>query len=140
MVTQAATFQIAAVSPVLGQYFENFNRENYGAVASLFDAEGMLRPPFEEGIVGPEAIHQYLATEAKGMLATPLEAEAIALDDNRRQIVVKGRVKALVFLVNVQWTFVLSANNTILDAHIKLLASLQELMQINQGGNSPKDA
>ena len=75
-------------------------------------------------------------TEAKGMRATPMEAEVTSLDHGHRQVVVKGRVKALVFKVNVQWTFTLSDEEMILDAQIKLLASLQELMQINRGEKS----
>jgi hypothetical protein len=138
MITQAAPFSVAAIHPALGQYFENFNSGNYDAVASLFDAEGVLRPPFEEGILGPEAIRSYLATEAKGMKATPLEAETMDLEDGCCRIVVKGRVKALVFLVNLQWTFTLNSADKIQDAHIKLLASLQELMKINQG-DKPQD-
>lgn len=140
MVTQATPFAIAAINPVIGRYFEGFNSENYDSVASLFDSEGILRPPFEEGILGPEAIKNYLADEAKGMRATPLEAEVVVQENGQRRVTVKGRVKALVFVVNVQWTFVLSQSDTILDAHIKLLASLQELMHINQGQQSQAKA
>lgn len=136
MVTQTTSFAIAMVDPVLGKYFEGFNNEDYERVAALFDAEGVLSPPFEEGILGPEAIQNYLAAEAKGMRATPLRADAVELEDGKRQVVVKGRVKALVFMVNVQWTFILSQENNILDAHIKLLASLQELMDINRSGQA----
>jgi hypothetical protein len=132
MVIQTETFAIATVDPVLDQYFQGFNAEDYDTVAFLFDAEGVLRPPFEEGILGPEAIREYLVNEAKGMRATPLEAKVTALEGGQRQIVVKGRVKAMVFMVNVRWTFILNPDDAILDAHIKLLASLQELMQINQ--------
>ncbi len=132
MVTQTASFAIATVEPVLGQYFEGFNAGEYERVASLFDAEGVLSPPFEVGILGPAAIRNYLATEAKGMRAFPLDAEVAELEDDQRQIIVKGRVKAMGFMVNVQWTFILSQKDAILNAHIKLLASLQELMQINQ--------
>lgn len=131
MVTQTEPFTAVTVHPLVNQYFQEFNGENYHAVACLFASEGVLRPPFEEGLVGPDAIRTYLAAEAKGMRATPLETEIEPLDGGERQITVKGKVKALVFTVNVQWTFILSADNKILDAHIKLLASLQELLHLN---------
>jgi hypothetical protein len=136
MVTQAESLAIATTEPTVEQYFRDFNREAYDAVASLFHAEGVLRPPFEEGITGPDAICTYLKQEAKGMRATPLEVTTTALGKGHRQVVVQGKVKALVFMVNVRWTFVLNEDNLIVDAHIKLLASLQELMQINQGEKS----
>jgi hypothetical protein len=140
MVTQTESFAIATIAPTLDAYFQGFNSENYDAVASLFHAEGVLRPPFEEGIVGPEAILAYLQREAKGMKATPLEAEVTSQEEGQRQVVVQGKVKALVFMVNVRWTFILNEDDAIMDAHIKLLASLQELMQMNQGEKSQAGA
>ena len=132
MVTQVEQWAIATVDPVIEQYFEDFNREDYAAVAALLNSDGVLRPPFEEGLIGPEAIQDYLMKEARGMRAIPLGTEVQALESGQRHIIITGRVKALVFIVNVQWTFIVNDDNTILDAHIKLLASLQELMQINR--------
>jgi len=140
MVTQTESFAIATLEPTLDQYFRSFNSEDYEAVASLFNAAGVLRPPFEDGIVGPEAILAYLKQEAKGMRATPLDAEATPLEQGQRQVVVQGKVKALVFIVNVRWTFTLNDDDSIADVHIKLLASLQELMQMNQGEKSQAKA
>jgi hypothetical protein len=131
MVTLSPPAAIAALSPALSHYFQGFNSEDYETVASLFAPEGVLRPPFEAGILGPEAIQTYLVAEAGGMRATPLEAKNTALGGGQRQVVVTGRVKALVFTVNVQWTFILDSDDAILEARIKLLASLQDLMQFN---------
>lgn len=133
MIPQTEQFTVDTLEPILGQYFQAFNCEDYDAVAALFHRDGILRPPFEESLVGAGAICTYLKNEAQGMRATPLESDVTCLENRQRQIIVKGRVKALVFIVNVQWTFLLSDDDTILDAHIKLLASLQELMQINRG-------
>jgi len=47
MVTQTESFAIATLEPTLDQYFRSFNSEDYEAVAYLFNAAGVLRPPFE---------------------------------------------------------------------------------------------
>ncbi len=128
-----ATLDLAAVSAAVDRYFAGFNAEDYRAVAALFEADGVLLAPFEEPIVGPEAIYVYLQAEAANMRATPVKVEATPSADNTRQVVVKGRVKTSLFTVNVRWTFELTADDTLGSAEIKLLASLQELMQIDRG-------
>ena len=127
------TPDFAAVSAAVDRYFAGFNAEDYRAVAALFEADGVLLAPFEEPIVGPEAIYVYLQAEAVNMRAIPLEIEAAPKADGTRQVVVKGRVKTSLFTVNARWTFALSADDTLQSAEIKLLASLQELMQIDRG-------
>ena len=52
--------------------------------------QGFSDPPLKRGIVGPEAILAYLKQEAKGMRATPLDAEATPLEQGQRQVVVQG--------------------------------------------------
>lgn len=120
------------LDPVTERYFENFNQGNYAAVATLFGDDGYLCPPFEEGIVGPSAIATYLAQEAAGMRALPKESQTTPTDGGR-QTTVKGRVKTPLFTVNVQWIFDITAADQIQRAEIKLLASLQELLQFNRG-------
>lgn len=117
---------------VTERYFENFNQGNYAAVATLFSDEGYLCPPFEEAIVGPPAIAAYLAQEATGMEAIPKESHTQATE-NGRHVTVKGRVKTPLFSVNVQWIFDITVADQIQRAEIKLLASLQELLQFNRG-------
>lgn len=132
---------LAAISPIVDRYFTGFNAEDYRAVAALFEADGVLLAPFEEPIVGPEAIYTYLQAEAINMRGTPLAVEmtpnpvgaAPTTEQGTQQVMVKGRVKTLLFTVSVRWTFVLTAANRIQSAEIKLLASLQELMQFDRG-------
>lgn len=131
--------ELASIAPVVAQYFTSFNAADYRAVAALFAADGRLLAPFEEPIVGTEAIYAYLQAEATAMRATPLEIDADIPPVNEttpaehatRQIVVKGRVKTRLFAVNVRWTFSVTAANTLQSAEIRLLASLQELVQLN---------
>ncbi|MBE9155665.1 nuclear transport factor 2 family protein [Nodosilinea sp. LEGE 06152] len=127
-----ATLDLAVVSAAVDRYFADFNAGDYRAVAALFEADGVLLAPFEEPIVGPEAIYVYLQAEAVNMRATPVEVEATPGPDDTQQVEVKGRVKTSLFSVNVRWTFVVAAD-TLQSAEIKLLASLQELMQIDRG-------
>ncbi|MGB3202471.1 MAG: ketosteroid isomerase family protein [Nodosilinea sp.] len=124
---------LAAVSSAVDRYFAGFNTEDYRAVAALFEADGVLLAPFEEPIVGPEAIYVYLQAEAINMRATPIEVETTPSPAQTQQVVVKGQVKTLLFTVSVRWTFVVTAQDTLQSAEIKLLASLQELMQLDRG-------
>ncbi len=130
--TIEADLNLAAIAPVVERYFTSFNAADYRAVAALFGADGVLLAPFEDPIVGSEAIYSYLQTEAIAMQANPVEVETTPGDNGGHQVVVKGRVKTRLFTVNVRWTFGLTAAN-IQSAEIRLLASLQELVQINRG-------
>lgn len=128
-----ATLNLAAVSPAVDRYFAGFNAADYCAVAALFEADGVLLAPFEDPIVGSEAIYTYLQTEAIAMQATPVEVETTPGENGSHRVVVKGCVKTRLFTVNVRWIFGLTAANTLQSAEIRLLASLQELVQLNQG-------
>lgn len=131
--TAEATLDLVAISPVVDRYFTRFNAADYGAIAALFEADGTLLAPFEAAIVGPACIQAYLQAEAVHMQAVPVAAEVEIGPNGDRTVVVKGRVKALLFTVSVQWVFVLSRSEKIRSAEIKLLASLQELMQFDRG-------
>lgn len=110
-------------------YFEGFNAGNFEAVSDLFAVEGVLQAPFESAIVGRPDILAYLQQEAAGMQANPQEMSCEALADGRRQVVVKGRVKAIVFTVNVAWTFLINQTQQLDRVEVKLLASMQELVK-----------
>ncbi|MBE9139581.1 nuclear transport factor 2 family protein [Nodosilinea sp. LEGE 07088] len=131
--TAEATLDLATVSPVVERYFAQFNAADYRAVAMLFATDGVLVAPFEEPIVGTDAIYIYLQAEARAMRATPVEADITTHPNGTQQVVVKGRVKTLLFSVNVRWSFVVAAANKIQSVEIKLLASLQELIQLDRG-------
>lgn len=122
-----------ALDPTVAQYFDAFNQEDYAAVAALFEGQGILCPPFEAGLVGPSAIAQYLGDEARGMQAKVAKVESQPLPSGQRQVTAKGRVKTPLFTVNVQWVFEITAGDRIQHAEIKLLASLQDLLNLNRG-------
>jgi hypothetical protein len=79
-----------------------------------------------------DQILAYLRQEATGMKVNPQQIETVALENGDSLVTVKGRVKALVFAVNVGWSFTLNNRGEILEVTVKLLASLQELMQIQR--------
>lgn len=112
------------------RYFLTFNEGNFDETATLFAESGELRPPFEDPIVGPEAIRDYLKQEAEGMQAYPKEIEVELKADDRRRITVRGQVTAIVFKVNCAWIFELDAAGAIAHVRVKLLASMQELLNL----------
>jgi hypothetical protein len=66
------------------------------------------------------------------MRAIPKESQTTPTDEGR-QVTVKGRVKTPLFTVNVQWIFDITTADQIQRTEIKLLASLQDLLQFNRG-------
>ncbi|MGF1460917.1 MAG: ketosteroid isomerase family protein [Leptolyngbyaceae cyanobacterium] len=124
---------------VVTSYFEHFNAGEFEQAAHLFTPEGMLQPPFEEPVVSPTAIAQYLKSQAKGMQAFPKEVE---LDDASApqlcQVVVRGQVTAVVFKVNAAWIFELSPTGQIQHLRVKLLATMQELLNLRDPHAKPE--
>jgi hypothetical protein len=114
----------------LERYFQTFNEGQFADTAQLFAADGQLLPPFEEPIVGPEAIHRYLQQEAEGMQAFPKAVEILADASRDRGFIVRGQVTAIVFKVNCAWIFELTDQEQIASVRVKLLASMQELLNL----------
>jgi hypothetical protein len=128
----------APTPAVIDRYFTGFNQEDYRAVADLFAPDGVMLAPFEEPLQGAEAIYTYLQAEAVNMRAQPKDIQTTLNPDGTQQVVVKGGVKTLLFTVNVRWTFNIASSHRapmgqIQSVEIKLLASLQELMQLDRG-------
>ena len=117
---------------VVQRYFETFNAGQFAATAALFAADGQMNPPFEEPMVGPEAIAAYLEAHAKGMQLNPRQGIAEPLENNQTQIQVSGKVQTPWFGVNVSWIFILNQEHEIISVTIKLLASPQELLDMRQ--------
>jgi hypothetical protein len=118
--------------PQLLRYFETLNAGEFLATANLFAAEGVMHPPFESAIVGPEAIAAYLEQEAKGIQAQPTEQKVEVLGETEKQVEIRGKVKTSVFKVNVAWLFILDNQEQIVSVTIKLLASPQELLKLRR--------
>lgn len=118
------------LDPLVDRYFETFNCGDFEATANLFAADGVLYAPFEEPIVGRDAIALYLEAEAKGMQLEPQQAVIETLEDGNREIHVSGKVQTPLFGVKVGWRFILNPEVEIVAVTVKLLASTQELLNL----------
>jgi hypothetical protein len=117
---------------VVLRYFQTMNAGEYDATAALFAPTGVMHPPFEQPIEGPDAIASYLKVEAKGMKLFPRKGTVETLENDQIQFQLSGKVQTPVFGVNVGWIFILNARREILYAKIKLLASPQELLSLRR--------
>lgn len=117
--------------PTILRYFATMNAGDFDATAALFASAGTLKAPFESPFVGQDAIAAYLHQEAQGMKLEPRHGIAEILD-NEHQVQVSGTVQTPWCGVNVSWLFVLNQQQEIAAATIKLLASPQELLNMQK--------
>lgn len=129
-------------SPVILNYFETINSGEFQVTGELFADDGALQPPFEQAIVGPAAIVDYLQREARGFVLQPSKGSVQTLEDSCQEVQVFGNVQTPLFSVNVSWQFILSPQQQIQFVKIKLLAALQELLNLRQrqDGSTPQEA
>jgi hypothetical protein len=124
---------------VIDSYFDTINRKNFEQTAALFAEDGKLFAPFEEPIIGRNAIALYLNKEAKGIKLLPQKKIGELTEDKAEQIKVTGKVKTSLFTVNVAWFFNLNLEQQITRAKIKLLASPQELLGLRAGSSEKEE-
>ncbi|MBD6616597.1 nuclear transport factor 2 family protein [Komarekiella sp. 'clone 1'] len=124
-------FQIEGIteSNIL-RYFETLNAGEFEATAALFAEDGVMHPPFESDIVGPDAIASYLKQEAQNIRALPRQGITDNLENEQIQVQVTGKAQTSWCGVNVLWLFILNQQRQILYTRIKLLASPQELLSM----------
>jgi hypothetical protein len=114
------------------QYFATLNAAEFTATAALFADDGVMYPPFESAIVGPDAIATYLQQEAQGIKADPAQGLEEAIEDGQIQVQVSGKAQTSWCGVNVLWQFIINQQKQITYTKIKLLASPQELMALRR--------
>ncbi len=114
------------------KYFQLCNQADFWAVANLFADQGQMVPPFEGSIVGRDAIRRYLRSEAHNLQLMPASGNCLVQSDGNSHVQVVGKVSTLLFRVNVRWSFLITPQGEILQLAIELLASLQELAQLQQ--------
>ena len=122
-------------APAIANYFFTINREEFSQTASLFAEDGEMLAPFEKPIVGREKITSYLVKEATGMKLLPMQGIRETEDDVER-FKVLGKVRTSMFSVNVAWYFTLNCEGQLTSARIKLLASPQELLNLQNQRDS----
>lgn len=118
--------------PVITRYFQTLNEGNFPETAKLFAVDGILQPPFESPVTGPEAIANYLQQEAREMKLSPLQETLEPTETGHIQAKIKGKVTTPLFTVNVAWVFVLNPQREIASVEVKLLASLEELVKFKR--------
>jgi hypothetical protein len=120
------------VDPVILLYFKAINTESFVGASHLFSVDGVLQPPFEEAVIGREAIATYLEKEAKGFILQPERGSAQRLENGNTEYQLTGKVQTPWFTVNVGWQFILTPSSAIALVKVNLLASLQELANLRQ--------
>lgn len=131
MQTQSIEIEGISHSTIL-QYFETLNAEEFEATSQLFAIDGAMQPPFEQPIIGREAIAAYLQKEAPGLTALPKAGISHTTDQDAIEFQITGRVQMPMFGVNVTWYFTLDSRDQLMFTRIKLNASPQELMKLRQ--------
>ncbi|MBW4614738.1 MAG: ketosteroid isomerase family protein [Desmonostoc vinosum HA7617-LM4] len=125
-------FQIEGIlEPSIVRYFQTLNAGEFQATAALFAQDGVMHPPMESGIVGPDAIAAYLKQEAQNIKAYPRQAVAETTENDHMQIQVSGKAQTSWCSVNVIWLFTLNQQQQIQYTKVKLLASPQELFALH---------
>ncbi|HEY9660028.1 MAG TPA: ketosteroid isomerase family protein [Allocoleopsis sp.] len=117
------------IEQVISCYFQTLNAEDFQATSSLFAIDGKLYPPMETAITGREAIESYLNAEAKGMKLVPSKYSVVQ-SPHQTECQVAGKVNTPFFGVNVAWKFILNSEAEIVSVQVKLLAALEELMNL----------
>lgn len=121
--------------PTIYKYFQSLNSGDFAAAAHLFTEDGILKPPFEKQIQGRDSIAHYLETEAKGMRFCPESGGVVKLENDQTQYAqyqVQGKVQTNWFTVNVGWLVQLASAEEISMTEVKLLAELQDLLNLKR--------
>lgn len=116
------------------KYFAALNADDFETAIALFTPDGALQPPFQKPIVGPDAISNYMRSEAQGLNLMPEKGISETLADGSTQLKVTGVVQTPWFGVNVGmnigWRFLLNPQGKIFFVAIDMLASPQELLNL----------
>ncbi|WP_416667771.1 YybH family protein [Egbenema bharatensis] len=126
------TFDPSPAEQTLDRYFKTLNAGDFAGTASLFAEDGVMHPPFESGMVGQEAIVDYLNKDAQGLHIIPLRKTIESLDSGDVCYKIVGTAQTALFSVNVGWNFVLNDSAEICSVEVKLLAALKELLTLKR--------
>ncbi len=119
-------------SQVIHNYFLTLNENKFEEFAALFSPDGILFPPFESAIAGRDSICQYLQTTGIEVKAFPQSGTVQPENNGITVYQISGNVKTSYFTVNVVWIIELNAEQQIVSAKIKLLATLEDLLRFKR--------
>lgn len=132
--TAQEEFTIEGITePTILRYFQTLNAGEFDETAALFAIDGVMHPPFENGLIGQDAIAHYFRQEAQGIKADPREGIIETLEEHEQiQVHVRGKAQTSWCRVNVVWQFILNQQQQILYLKIKLVASPSELLVLRK--------
>lgn len=121
-------------NPVILEYMDNLNANDFDALLQLFAGDGALQPPFQRPIIGQDALLRFFREDCQNLKLLP-ERGIMETDENGfTRIKVTGKVQTPWFGrdvgMNVAWRFLLNPENKIFFVAIDLLASAKELLNL----------
>ena len=121
-------------NPVIVEYMDNLNANDFDALLHLFAADGALQPPFQRPIVGQDALLRFFREDCQNLKLLPERGIMEPVEDGYTRIKVTGKVQTPWFGrdvgMNVAWRFLLNPENKIFFVAIDLLASAKELLNL----------
>lgn len=121
-------------NPVILEYMDNLNANDFDALVQLFASDGALQPPFQRPIVGQDALLRFFREDCQNLKLLPERGITEPDEDGYTRIKVTGKVQTPWFGqdvgMNVAWRFLLNPENKIFFVAIDLLASAKELLNL----------
>ncbi len=121
-------------NPVILDYMDNLNANDFDALLQLFAPDGALQPPFQRPVVGQEALLRFFREDCQNLRLLPEQGITEPAEDGYTRIKVTGQVQTPWFGrdvgMNVAWRFLLDPDNKIFFVAIDLLASAKELLNL----------
>jgi len=121
-------------NPVILEYMDNLNANDFDALVQLFASDGALQPPFQRPIVGQDALIRFFREDCQNLKLLPERGITEPEEDGYTRIKVTGKVQTPWFGqdvgMNVAWRFLLNPENKIFFVAIDLLASAKELLNL----------
>jgi Orange carotenoid protein, N-terminal/Nuclear transport factor 2 (NTF2) domain len=123
-------------NPIILEYMNNMNANQFDALIQLFAPDGGLQPPFQRPIVGNNEILRFFREDCQNLKLIPERGITEPTEDGYTQIKVTGKVQTPWFGqdvgMNIAWRFLLNPENQIFFVAIDLLASPKELLNLSR--------
>jgi hypothetical protein len=121
-------------NPVILEYMDNLNANDFDALVQLFASDGALQPPFQKPIFGQDALLRFFREDCLNLKLLPERGITEPDEDGYTRIKVTGKVRTPWFGqdvgMNVAWRFLVNQENKIFFVAIDLLASAKELLNL----------
>jgi Orange carotenoid protein, N-terminal/Nuclear transport factor 2 (NTF2) domain len=121
-------------NPVILEYMNNLNANDFDALIQLFASDGALQPPFQRPLVGQDALLRFFREDCQNLKLLPERGITEPEENGYTRIKVTGKVQTPWFGkdvgMNVAWRFLLNPENKIFFVAIDLLASAKELLNL----------